>query len=169
MNYKEIMELTQWLERSSFTTYSLTVNGMSLSTSKQQTAAQPFVQPAVMPPMPPISAMPVQAPVAAMPQPSAEPLMTAVPVAATPAADTAAQGHIIRSPIVGTYYESSNPESPALVKVGQKVKKGDVLCILEAMKVMNEITSDVDGVVMEIFASNGDMAEARMPLFRIEV
>ena len=77
--------------------------------------------------------------------------------------------HLITSPIVATYYESSSPESEALAKVGQKVKKGDVLCILEAMKIMNEIVSDVDGVVVEIFASNGDMVEARMPLFRIEV
>jgi acetyl-CoA carboxylase biotin carboxyl carrier protein len=79
------------------------------------------------------------------------------------------KGHIITSPIVGTYYESSNPETPAFAEIGQRVKKGDVLCILEAMKIMNEIVSDVDGVITEIFASNGDMVEARAPLFRIEV
>jgi len=153
MNYKEIMELTQWLEKSSFTAYSLTVNGMSISASKQQQAvvAQPLAQ------------------AVSLPEITAQPLFTQPPAAVDKTSDKAAEGHIIRSPIVGTYYESSNPESPAFVKIGQKVKKGDVLCILEAMKVMNEITSDVDGTVVEIFASNGDMAEARMPLFRIEV
>ena len=147
MNYKEIMDLTQWLERSSFTAYSLTVNGVSLNVSKQQGIQQPQTSVANTP-------MPIAA--------SAPPPPPMV-------AEKANEGHIVRSPIVGTYYESSNPESAAFVKVGDKVKKGDVLCILEAMKVMNEITCDVDGVVMEILASNGDMVEARMPLFRIEV
>ena len=146
MNYNEVRELTEWLEKSSFTSYSLTMNGVSLSVSKQQMVQHPYPLPAVLP-------APTE------PQPAETPVKP----------NKAAEGHIIRSPIVGTYYESANPESAAFVKVGQKVKKGDVLCILEAMKVMNEIIADVDGIVAEIFVSDGDMVEARMPLFRIEV
>jgi acetyl-CoA carboxylase biotin carboxyl carrier protein len=85
------------------------------------------------------------------------------------AAKAQSAGHAVTSPIVGTYYNSSNPESAPFVTVGKAVKKGDVLCILEAMKVMNEIVSDVDGVVVEVCVENGEMVEARQPLFRIEV
>jgi len=132
MNYKEIRELTEWLEKSSFTAYSLSVNGVNLSISKQQGTVQPCIE-------------------------------------SVPFQNSQADIHIISSPIVGTYYESASAGNPAFVQVGQYVKKGDTLCILEAMKVMNEITADVDGIVAEIFVSNGSMVEACMPLFRIEV
>ena len=77
------------------------------------------------------------------------------------------EGNIIASPIVGTFYSSSSPTKPAYVKVGDKVKKGDVLCIIEAMKVMNEITSQYSGEIVEIFVNNEDMVEYNQPLFRI--
>ena len=163
MNYKEILELTQWLEKSSFTAYSLTVNGVSMTMSKQQTAPGPvhgWGTPQAMvaaPPMPP----------GPMPTPAAI-ISTTEESPATPA-PKATGGHLITSPIVGTYYESANPETPPFIKVGQRVKKGDTLCILEAMKVMNEITADKDGTVTEIMVANGDMVEARMPLIRLEV
>lgn len=76
-------------------------------------------------------------------------------------------GTIIRSPIVGTYYESANPQSPPFVKVGGKVKTGDVLCIIEAMKVMNEITAKEGGEIAEIWVTNEQMVEYNQPLFRI--
>jgi len=135
MNYKEIRELTEWLEKSSFTAYSLTIDGVHLSISKQQMAGQPCLE--------------------SIPQSNIKTLQADI--------------HIISSPIVGTYYESASSGNPAFVQVGQYVKKGVTLCILEAMKVMNEITADVDGVVAEIFVSNGSMVEACMPLFRIEI
>lgn len=77
------------------------------------------------------------------------------------------EGNIVKSPIVGTFYSSSSPTKPAFVKVGDKVKKGDVLCIIEAMKVMNEITSQFDGEVAEILVGNEDMVEYGQPLFTI--
>jgi len=77
------------------------------------------------------------------------------------------EGNIISSPIVGTFYESSAPDKPPFVNVGDKVKKGDVLCIIEAMKIMNEITSKYDGEVVEILVKNEDMVEYNQPLFRI--
>lgn len=78
------------------------------------------------------------------------------------------EGFIVNSPIVGTFYRSSGPDSEPFVKVGSKVKKGDVLCIIEAMKLMNEIESEADGEVAEIFAENESMVEYGAPLFRIK-
>ncbi len=71
------------------------------------------------------------------------------------------------SPIVGTFYRSPNPQSPSFVEVGQRVSKGQVLCIIEAMKLMNEIESDFDGVVSQIYPQNGQPVEFGEPLFRI--
>lgn len=76
--------------------------------------------------------------------------------------------HVIKSPIVGAYYESPIPGKSAFVKVGDRVTKGKTVCIIEAMKVMNEIESDVDGVVIEILASDGKMVEFGQVLFKIE-
>lgn len=77
--------------------------------------------------------------------------------------------HVLTSPIVGTFYRSPNPESRAFVEVGASVKKGQVLCIVEAMKLMNEIESDVDGTVTKIFPQNGQPIEYGEPLFGISV
>ena len=73
----------------------------------------------------------------------------------------------ITSPFVGTFYRSPSPESPAFIEVGQRVKKGQVLCIVEAMKLMNEIESDVDGVVVALLAENGQPVEFGEPLYQI--
>lgn len=75
--------------------------------------------------------------------------------------------HIIKSPIVGVFYAAANPESPNFVKVGDKIKSGQVLCIVEAMKLMNEITSDVEGEVVEILGQNQGPVEYGQPLFKV--
>ncbi len=77
------------------------------------------------------------------------------------------EGNFVKAPIVGTFYQSASPDKPPLVKVGDKVKEGDLLCIIEAMKIMNEIKSPYNGEVAEIFVSNEDMVEYDQPLFRI--
>lgn len=74
---------------------------------------------------------------------------------------------IVKSPIVGTFYDKASPEKDTFVKVGDKVSKGDTLCIIEAMKIMNEINSDFDGEVVEILCNNEDMVEFGQPLFKI--
>ena len=74
---------------------------------------------------------------------------------------------IVKSPIVGTFYDKASPEKDTFVKVGDKVSKGDTLCIIEAMKIMNEIYSDFDGEVVEILYNNEDMVEFGQPLFKI--
>ena len=75
----------------------------------------------------------------------------------------------ITSPIVGTFYKSSGPDSEPFIKVNQEVKKGDVLCIIEAMKLMNEIDCEIDGEVVEIIASNEQLVEYGQPLLKIKI
>ncbi len=89
----------------------------------------------------------------------------------SPAAPMAAEGngyHLVRSPMVGTFYRASSPALEPFVAVGDPVAAGQTLCILEAMKLMNELGSDVDGVVREVLADNGDAVEYGQPLFAIE-
>jgi len=76
---------------------------------------------------------------------------------------------IVKSPIVGTFYESSAPGKEPFVKVGSKVNVGDTLCIIEAMKLMNEITSEVNGEIVEILVKNEDMVEYGQPIFKINI
>lgn len=78
------------------------------------------------------------------------------------------EGHIIKSPLVGIYYESASPDAPPLKKAGDSVKAGEVVCILEAMKVFNEIKSPWDGVITSILVSNQDIVEFDQPLMVIE-
>lgn len=90
---------------------------------------------------------------------------------ASPATDKSSQppirGHIIRAPMVGTTYQAPSPGSPAFVKVGQQVKSGDVLCIIESMKMMNHIESDKSGVIEAILVENGQPVEYDQPMFTI--
>lgn len=77
-------------------------------------------------------------------------------------------GRIIKSPIIGTFYAAAAPGKPAFVSVGSKVAKGGVVCIVESMKLMNEITSEFDGTVAEIFVNDGEAVEFDQPLFRLD-
>lgn len=76
--------------------------------------------------------------------------------------------NIVKSPLVGTYYSSSTPEGKPYVEVGTKVKKGDIICIVEAMKIMNEISSEFDGEIVEVLRRDEDIVEFGMPLFKIK-
>ena len=78
------------------------------------------------------------------------------------------KGNIVKSPMVGTFYLKPDPNSNPYVEIGKKVKKGDILCIIEAMKLMNEIESEFDGEVVEICAKNEEMVEYGKPLFKIK-
>ena len=75
--------------------------------------------------------------------------------------------HEIKSPMVGVFYTSPSPDTKPFVEIGQRVKKGDVVCIIEAMKLMNELTADQDGEVVDICVSNGDVVEYGQPLFKL--
>ena len=91
----------------------------------------------------------------------------AAPVASVPAAAAEPTGHVVKSPMVGTFYRSSAPGAAAFVEVGQAIKEGDTLCIIEAMKLLNEIDADVSGVVTQILVENGQPVEFGQPLFVI--
>ena len=112
-----------------------------------------------MPQAPAHYAPPPPAPVAAAPQPAA----TAEPAAAS----NEPTGHQLKSPMVGTFYRSSSPEAKSFVEVGQTVKVGDTLCIVEAMKMMNQIESDRSGVIQAILVENAEPVEYDQPLFII--
>lgn len=93
------------------------------------------------------------------------PVAAAAPIA--PSAPAPIVGHIVKSPMVGSFYRSSAPGSPAFVEVGATVKEGDTLCIIEAMKLLNEIEADASGVIKEILVENGQPVEFGQPLFII--
>jgi len=114
------------------------------------------------PPPPPAMAMPFMAPA-----------QQSAPAAPAPAAETAPaapklSGNVVKSPIVGTFYAAPSPEKPPFVQVGDSVKKGDVIMIIESMKLMNEIKSDFDGKVKEILVLKGQAVEYDQPLMIIE-
>ncbi|MDA1118586.1 MAG: acetyl-CoA carboxylase biotin carboxyl carrier protein [Proteobacteria bacterium] len=104
------------------------------------------------------------------PKPAAD---AAGPVAAAPAtasvaaADPALEGHVLKAPMVGTFYRSASPESKSFVEVGQNVKAGETVCVIEAMKLMNEIEADATGVIKAILVENGQPVEYGQPLFII--
>jgi acetyl-CoA carboxylase biotin carboxyl carrier protein len=107
----------------------------------------------------------------AAPAPVAVASPMAQPGAPMPPVDSDAvhgAGNFVTSPFVGTFYRSPNPDSPPYVEVGQPVKKGQVLCIIEAMKIMNEIEAEVEGTVVEVLADDGQAVEFGQALFRIE-
>ena len=89
------------------------------------------------------------------------------PAAAEPAMPAVAEGHVVKSPMVGTFYRSASPGSKAFVDVGQSVNSGDTLCIIEAMKLLNEIEADQSGVIKAILVENGQPVEFGQPLFVI--
>lgn len=108
-----------------------------------------------------------QAPAAQYVQvPTGAPVAVAAPVAA-PAAEPEIQGHTVKSPMVGTFYAASAPGNPSYVQVGSTVKAGDTLCIIEAMKLLNEIDADVAGVIKQVLVENGQPVEYGQPLFII--
>jgi acetyl-CoA carboxylase biotin carboxyl carrier protein len=100
----------------------------------------------------------------------APPPMPAPTLAAqsSPAAEPAETGHLVKSPMVGTFYRSSSPGGKSFVEVGSQVKEGEPVCIIEAMKIMNEIEADRTGTVTKILAENGQAVEFGQPLFVIE-
>ena len=126
------------------------------------------------PPTTAVHAVPVATgPMTAIPTP---PAVAPVPAAATPAVEKAAapaktagdRTFTVNSPFVGTFYRSASPENPPFVDVGTVVKKGQVLCIVEAMKLMNEIESEIEGVIVQILVENGQAVEYGEPLFKIK-
>ena len=154
MNTRNVKSLIDMMEKSSLTALEVEEEGCKIRLERSA-QGNPFVQAAPMMPI-------IQEPVLAAP--AAQP----VPAAAPAAAPEAPAGKEIKSPMVGVFYASASPESDPFVTVGQRVKKGDVLCIIEAMKLMNEITAELEGEIIEICAQNGQIIEYGQPLFRVK-
>ncbi|GLX84132.1 acetyl-CoA carboxylase biotin carboxyl carrier protein subunit [Thalassotalea loyana] len=152
MDIRKIKKLIELVEESGISEIEISEGEESIRINKGGTAiAQPVMQAA------PVMAAPAAAPAAA-------------PVAEAPAASAPAaiSGHVVRSPMVGTFYSAASPDAAAFVEVGQHVNAGDTLCIVEAMKMMNQIEADKSGVIKEILAQNEDAIEFDQPLFIIE-
>jgi acetyl-CoA carboxylase biotin carboxyl carrier protein len=162
MNQKEIKELIDLLVEKDIAEFDLERGDMKLHIKRggpAQLAPVVHVAPAVAPiPSIPVAAAPMTALSPAAP--------TDTPRVPAPAAGDA-DLHVVKSPIVGTFYESPSPGAPPFVKIGDSVEEGQVLCIIEAMKLMNEIEAEVSGVLAKAFVSNGNPVEYGMPLFGI--
>ena len=118
----------------------------------------------------PMGGMPMAMPMPAMPMPSHAPAApAAAPAAAAAAPAVEEKGHVVTSPFVGTFYRKPNPDSPAYVSLNDKVEKGQVLCIVEAMKLMNEIEADASGTIIAILVEDGAPVEYGQPLFKIAI
>jgi len=157
--------LIEAVDNSGIDSLELNRAGTKIRISKTPPAA-PVAAPTIsaLPPLPQV------APMGALPAMSASAGAPPAVPAAAPAATPAAASNLteIKSPMVGTFYRAPAPEAPPYVEVGSAVKKGQTLCILEAMKLMNELESEVDGVVREILVDNSDPVEYGQVLFRIE-
>jgi acetyl-CoA carboxylase biotin carboxyl carrier protein len=155
---KRILELVREHEISEF---EVEQDGLRLKIRKDAPGAVVAVPaPAAALPTVVMTATPAVAPIAAA-------AAVAAPAAAGEAADTEIELAVVKSPIVGTFYRSAEPGTPPFVEVGAAVKKGQVLCIIEAMKLMNEIDSEYDGEVVNIYAENGQPVQYNERLFAI--
>ena len=153
MDIRKIKKLIELVEESGITELEVSEEEGSVRISRATVAAPANVQYSIP---------------AAAPTPVAAPAAPAIAPAAPAAAPEEIAGHKIRSPMVGTFYRSPSPEAKAFVEVGQTVKVGDALCIVEAMKMMNRIEADKAGVVKAILVNDGEPVEFDEPLIIIE-
>jgi acetyl-CoA carboxylase biotin carboxyl carrier protein len=151
MDIRKIKRLIELLEESGINEIEIREGEESVRISRGGTMA----------PQPTIQHYAVPAAGVPAPQPSA-------PAAAAPAAGELPAGHVVRSPMVGTFYRAPAPGAKPFVDVGSRVKVGDPLCIIEAMKMLNQIEADKDGVVKTVLVENGQPVEFDQPLFVIE-
>ena len=153
MDIRKVKKLIELLEESNIDEIEIKEGEESVRISRNgaQSAIAAGLAYAAQPPPLPVA----PAPVAAAPAPAVAP---ATPVSA---------GHVVKSPMVGTFYRSPSPSSPSFAEVGQNVKVGDVICIVEAMKMMNQIEADKAGTIEAILVENGEPVEFDQPLFSI--
>ena len=161
MDLKEVKELIELVSEKGFAEFEIEHDGFRLHISRFK--EPPVIQAA---PTPVILSAPLPvAPGAAAPAP---PRVAAPPADAEPA-PAEAQLHVIKSPIVGTFYRAASPQSEPFVKIGDHVEPDTVVCIIEAMKLMNEIQAETNGEVAQIYVQNGQPVEYGQPLFAIKI
>ena len=156
MDIRKVKKLIELLEESGIAELEIREGEESVRISRQSTLETPTMYAA--PPTIPVAAPP------AAPTPTAAPEASA----AAPAAEPEISGHVVKSPMVGTFYRAPSPGAKTFVEVGQSVSVGDTLCIVEAMKLLNQIESDKAGVVKSILVENEHPVEYGQPLFVIE-
>jgi acetyl-CoA carboxylase biotin carboxyl carrier protein len=152
MDLRKLKKLIDLVEESGIAELELTEGEEKVRISRQPTGGQPQFYPYMQQPM--MHMAPPAAPAVA-------------PVADNPSAAPVIEGHVVKSPMVGTFYRSPSPDAKAFVDVGSTVSSGDTLCIIEAMKLLNEIESDHSGVIKAILVENGQPVEYGEPLFII--
>jgi acetyl-CoA carboxylase biotin carboxyl carrier protein len=158
MDFEDIERILELVRQHELVEFELERDNWKLRLRKASATFQvlpPQMQPAPLPVTPAVAA-PVAAP------------LTAPTSAPAPAEETAVELAVVKSPIVGTFYRSAEPGAPAFVEVGQHVKKDEVLCIIEAMKLMNEITSEYDGEIVSVYVENGKPVQYGERLFAIK-
>lgn len=155
MDIRKVKKLIELLESSDVAEIEIKEGEEAVRISRASTAVPAPVQ---------YQTMPAPAPAAAAPAPAPAPAATESSKEASPKV----RGNVVKSPMVGTFYRSPSPSSPPFVEVGKQVKAGDVICIIEAMKMMNQIECDKNGVVKEILVGNQESVEFDQPLFVIE-
>ena len=160
MEYKQIQELIKSINKSNISEVSIKDGEFEITIKQMQAEAQfvAFQQPMQQQMMPQMQMQ--QAP-AQQSLPAAAPVAEAAPAAAANAAP-------VKSPMIGTFYRSSSPDKPSFVNVGDEIKKGQVLCIIEAMKLFNEIESEVNGRIVKVLADDASPVEYDQPLFLVE-
>ncbi len=159
MDLSDLKEILRILEEQDITEFELEQDGVKLRVCRSSTHPHPSSH----------VAAPLHVVATAMPGPAGgpAPAVAAAPAAAPEAPAAEADGTVVKSPIVGTFYRSPDPNSPAFVSVGDNVKVGQVLCIIEAMKLMNEIEAEMAGEVIKIHPENGQPVQYGDPLFTI--
>ena len=156
MDIRKVKKLIELLEESNIDEIEIKEGEESVRISRNSGPAQ-FAAPAYAAPA--VAPAPAPAPAAPAPAPAAE--------APAAAAAPATSGHVVASPMVGTFYRAPSPSSPSFAEVGQTVKVGDVICIVEAMKMMNQIEADKAGTIESILVENGEPVEFDQPLITI--
>ena len=157
MNKKEIEELIKFVSKSGVSEVSLEQKDFKITIKN----AQPRVETVIAQ-----APMLMQAPAAA---PAPAPTAAAAPAAApAPAASDESKYHVVKSPMIGTFYRASGPDKANFVNVGDEIKQGKVICIIEAMKLFNEIESDISGRIVKVLVDNATPVEYDQPLFLID-
>lgn len=163
MEFKQIQELIKAINKSNISELSIEEGDFKITIKQEMAAGElQYVT------MPAPQAIPMHIPQAA-PQQHIAPQQQAAAPAAQPAAAPASDKLItVKSPMIGTFYRSSAPDKPSFVNVGDDVKQGDVLCIIEAMKLFNEIESEVSGKIVKVLVDDASPVEYDQPLFLVE-
>ncbi|TNE60327.1 MAG: acetyl-CoA carboxylase biotin carboxyl carrier protein [Bacteroidetes bacterium] len=166
MDINQIQELIRMVSKAKLTEFTLKDGDFELVIRNQSIRESAEKAPVMIPAAQPVVtvAPPAPAPVAAPPAPATP----AAPAAAAPAEDDTANLLTVKSPMVGTFYRSSAPEKPPFVKVGDVVEVGDTVCIIEAMKLFNEIESDVKGKIVKVLVDDASPVEYDQPLFLVD-